>query len=462
MGPGQTYTELYELPWNDMAAGDVVNVFYRDTPYAARIGLRVEATAEAPFYLHGVADKTSCQRPVLTGIGARPSADQQANNFGQFVGELGLGLVTLTRGPLDGWDSHRSSWIIIENLRFEDVGAEHTFINNQGAVQNYADFSAAIYAVRVAHLKVRNCEFVRTALGVFVNSRGQSSIDHSEDVHLVRNRFEDNGHVGSETIHSTYVQARRALYEGNDMPQLRLGAIGSTLKDRSSGTVVRFNRIVANARALDLVETEEEEVPAVQLDPLYPHAWVYGNLIINDVDQPNKGATNMVHFGYDNSQTRARTGTLYFYGNTVIQSGPQSKAYYAHVFQVSTVTPDPQVQAWRNLFANLGTVEFRFMSEAGQLQLRDTNIAPVGWVARYPGTPAIVTTSGGKLVESNNTGLTPEFKLQPDSIARNQAQTVSVSWPDGVDAEQLGLTHQFDANAGLITRSSTSALGAFE
>lgn len=460
VGPGQAYTELHQLPWNAMAAGDVVNVFHRPQPYAARIGLRVQATADRPFYLHGVADPTTCERPVLTGEGARPSDDQQANRFGAPL--EGLGLVAITRGPTDVEETHRASWIVIENLRFQNVGADYRYRRYDGSLQAYNAFSAAIYAVRVAHLTVRNCEFVRTAIGVFTNSRGQHALDHSADVRLIRNRFEANGHVGSDTIHSTYVQARRALYEGNDMPQLRPGARGSTLKDRSSATVVRFNRIVANARALDLVETEEEYVAAVQRDPLYAHAWVYGNLIVNDFDQPNGASVNMVHFGYDNTAERARTGTLHYYGNTLVLAGPQSKAWYAQVFQLSRTSPAPEVRAWNNLFANLGTVEFRFLGESGRLELVGANTAPPGWVAVYPGNPGTVSTAGGVLLLVADPGFASGYRLQADSVARGAAVAYTPGWPVGVTAANLTLSHMFDAQAGLVTRPAAQHLGAFE
>lgn len=459
VGPGQPYTELHQLPWNAMAAGDVVNVFYRPQAYAARIGLRVEATAERPFYLHGVADPATCLRPMLTGDGARPSDDQQANRFGAAV--EGLGLVAIMRGPSDDEMRHRAAWIVIENLRFQNVGADYRYRSYDGALQAYNPFSAAIYAVRVAHLTVRNCEFVRTAMGVFTNSRGYHALDHSADVRLIRNRFEANGHVGSDTIHSTYVQARRALYEGNDMPQLRPGARGSTLKDRSSATVVRFNRIVANARALDLVETEEDEA-AVQADPLYPHAWVYGNLIVNDFDQPNGASVNMVHFGHDNTAERGRTGTLYYYGNTLVLAGPQSKAWYAQVFQLSRSRPDALARAWSNVFANLGTVEFRFMGEAGRLELVGANTAPPDWVAVYPGNPGTVGTAGGQLLLVANPGFTPDYHLLDDSVARGAAVPYNPGWPAGATAANLTLSHMFNAQTGLVARPTARNLGAFE
>lgn len=462
VGVGKPYAELSDIPWTQMQAGDVVNVFYRPTPYAAKIGLRVQGTAEAPFQIHGVSDPVTCAKPVLTGQGARPSADQVTSQFGAPIETLGL--INIWKGAADAWDTYKASWIIIDNLRITQVGANHQFQALDGSTQSYNAFSAAIYAVRVDHLHVRDCEIDHSAMAVFTNSRGQSSGDFSSDVRLIRNHFHDNGHVGSDTIHNVYVQARRALYEGNRIEQLRVGAGGSTLKDRSSATVVRFNRIVSNARAIDLVETEEEYVANVQTDPLYPHAWVYGNLIVNDFDNPNGASVNMVHFGADNNPAKARNGTLYFFGNTVVESGPQSKAWYAHVFQVrnpASGTPG-RVEAWNNIFANLGTVEFRFMGDTGTLVFEGTNSAPPNWVEVYPGNAGTVNTSGGTLLLQANPGLASDFTLTTGSAARGAAQVHTPIYPSGVTADHLRLNAQFKSPFGVKPRATALNLGAFE
>ena len=462
VGPGKTYAELSDLAWTAMQAGDVVNVFYRATPYAAKIGLRVRGTAAAPFYLHGVSDPATCAKPVLTGVGAKHSADQKSNRFHENIETLGL--ITIWRGASDDDSTYKPGWITIDNLRMTNVDATHSFAAYDGTSKPYSVFSAPIYAVRVDHLYVRDCEIDHSALAVFVNTRGQNAIDFSEDIRLIRNRMHDNGVVGSDTIHNVYVQARRALYEGNDLAQLRVGAIGSTLKDRSSGTVVRFNRIAANARAIDLVETEEEDVSKVQIDPLYPHAWVYGNLIVNDFDSPNGASVNMVHFGYDNTLARARTGTLFYYGNTLVEAGPQSKAWYAQAFQVSELTPVAKVSAWNNIFANLGTVEFRFMGQAGELTLLGGNSLPPNWVADYPGQSGSVTTTGSTMLALANPGLASNYALTSGSAAMGAARSVSPSFPSGVVTENLKLSHQFDLvkGVGVKARHTQGNLGAFE
>jgi hypothetical protein len=247
------------------------------------------------------------------------------------------------------------------------------------------------------------------------------------------------------------------------MEQLRVGAGGSTLKDRSSATVIRFNRIVSNARAIDLVETEEEYVANVQTDPLYPHAWVYGNLIVNDFDNPNGASVNMVHFGSDNNPAKARNGTLYFYGNTLVEAGPQSTAWYAHVFQVTNLAPaaSGRVEAWNNIFANLGTVEFRFMGDAGTLALKGSNSLPPDWVAVY-GNTGTVNTSGGTLLLQANPGLASDFTLTTDSAAKGAAQVYAPNYPSGITADHLLLNAQFKSPFGIKPRTTAVNLGAFE
>lgn len=81
VGPNQQYTELTQVPWLSLVAGDVVNIYYRATPYATLIGLRAQGTADQPVTINGVTD-ASCNRPVLTAVNAVPAADSKAANFG--------------------------------------------------------------------------------------------------------------------------------------------------------------------------------------------------------------------------------------------------------------------------------------------------------------------------------------------------------------------------------------------
>lgn len=77
VGPGKQYTELTQVPWLSLTAGDVVNIYYRAQPYKTIIGLRAQGTANRPVYINGVTD-SQCNRPVIDANGAVLADDTKA------------------------------------------------------------------------------------------------------------------------------------------------------------------------------------------------------------------------------------------------------------------------------------------------------------------------------------------------------------------------------------------------
>jgi hypothetical protein len=63
------YTELTTIPWNELTAASVANIYYRSAPYKTKIALRVSGTAAAPIIINGVVDAAG-NRPVISGDGA--------------------------------------------------------------------------------------------------------------------------------------------------------------------------------------------------------------------------------------------------------------------------------------------------------------------------------------------------------------------------------------------------------
>jgi hypothetical protein len=403
VGPDQQYKELTDVPWLSLVAGDVVNIYYRDTPYATLVGLRGKGTADKPITINGVTDAT-CRRPVITGVDAVQATDSKNANFGSDI--QGSGIFKIHKSPSDPSDTYKAAYIAIKNLKLTGAKSGNSYYTYAGTKTAYPMFTAAIYAVKVDHLLVENCEIVENGMGIFTNSKGMTNIDYSSYVTLRGNIFNLNGYATDDHEHGIYVQARRALYEGNYIGQARGG---SALKDRSSGTVVRYNMIVSSARALDLVETEEQYVANLRSDPLYNYAWVYGNTIVNDFSSPNGYSIRMVHWGFDNDVARARTGVLYFYGNSVIHRGYTSSYWYTSVFQLGTNSyPDMpsstnyQIDAWDNVFTNQGntsgTTQWRALWNLGKVNFRGTNYLPTGWLTVSPGGTGTVSTTGSSVL----------------------------------------------------------------
>ena len=220
-----------------------------------------------------------------------------------------------------------------------------------GASRSYDYFAAAIYAVRVHNLTVENCDITANGLGIFTNTKGTSADDYSANVIIRRNRIYHQW----QPRPPNRTQSLRSGPPRSLRRQLHWSGVRRLIAERPQQRHRhrRYNKILASARALDLVETEEENFSNLKTDPLYPYAWVYGNLIINDYQATAGYAVNMIHWGFDNSQTNARTGTLFYYANTLVNNIPQNVFWYVSPFQIgqnglaaSTTT----VEASANIF----------------------------------------------------------------------------------------------------------------
>jgi hypothetical protein len=457
VGPGQTLEELTQVPWLSLQAGDVVNVFHRATPYRTKFGLRAQGTQDAPVVINGVTD-ASCNRPEINGKDAVTADDIAQARFLSKQHSENLGLIFIYQSSRDAW-GYRPRNIVIQNLKLTGAHKSNQYTAQDGTRGTYSLGAAAIYAVRVEGLTVQNNEITDNGNGVFVNSRGND--DYSAFITIRRNRLHGNGNVGSYTEHNLYVQAARPLYEGNHVGQLRKGALGSSMKDRSSGSVIRYNHIVAAARAIDLVEIEGGVAPVLN-DPLYDHAWVYGNLIVSDHDLPATSSSLLIHWGGDNDPRYFRKGTLHFYNNTVVTKATQAQAYYLCIFDMPTA--DQKVEAAANIFFHRGTSLLNLAYKFGTVVLRDTNWITKGWAKGWD--PAVALQGAiSKVVDGGEKGLSSSFVPLAKSVAVDGGSLSSAGFPPSVTAANLAPRFQFAAPAGMVERTVRGAgvdLGAFE
>ena len=448
VGPGQTLTELTDVPWLSLRAGDVVNIYHRAEPYRTKIGLRAQGTADAPVVIHGVTD-AKCNRPVLSGQNAVTARDAAAAGFFSKQYSESLGLIFIYKSRDQAWGS-RPKHIRIENLRITGAHKDNRYTAQDGSTGNFSGGAAGIYAIVVEDLTVENCEITRNGNGVFVNSKSED--EASRNVFIRHNRIWDNGNVGSWFEHNLYVQTARALYEGNYIGQLVPGAKGSSMKDRSSATVVRFNHIVAAARAIDLVEIEGG-VKQILKDPLYPQAWVYGNLIVNDFRNPGHASVKLIHWGGDNDERYFRQGTLHFYNNTVLHNSTQAQAWYMALFDMPTA--QQKVDARSNLFINQGTTQMRIGHEAGTIEFNGSNWISRDWAEAAP-TSSVKVAVKGKLPSQPAAGLGPDLRPRPGAAGTDLADSPADLPPVG---------YQFAEPAGIVKRPVAGRgpdLGAFE
>lgn len=459
VGPGKEFAEVTDVPWLALEAGDVVNIFYRAEPYRTKLGVRAQGTAQQPVVINGVTND-QCERPTLTGENAVPSSDAaKAKYFSEKYSEF-LGTIILHRGPADPW-GYKPKHIQIKNLKITGSAKGTPYTSQSGGKFTFQQGAAGVYAVVVEDLLVENCEITGNGNGVFVNTKNNSEQDTSRRVTLRRNILHLNGTPGSYYEHNAYIQAAGALYEGNYIGQLIPGAAGSSLKDRSSGTIVRFNQIDAAARALDLVEVEEGK-DTVFREPDYHTAWVYGNLIISDFSSPDRVSSELlIHWGGDNTPEFFRRGTLYFYYNTVVTQGARREHWRINVFDMPSA--DQRVEARGNVFFHSGDTNLQLLVSSGSLTFTGTNWISEGWQkSREDASPPVLVD--GKLLE----GKTPGF-LAPER--RDFTLATSSEIIDAGDAEipqalaARWLDFQYRPVAHLVSRARQGRaydLGAFE
>ena len=70
IGGGNNYgTDLADVPWGSLQAGDAVNIYYRATPYREKIPISERGTLANPIIINGVTDGAG-NRPEINGENA--------------------------------------------------------------------------------------------------------------------------------------------------------------------------------------------------------------------------------------------------------------------------------------------------------------------------------------------------------------------------------------------------------
>ena len=69
VGPGQTYPEIGNVPWESLNPGDVVEIQWRTSPYRSKWVIARAGTSAQPIVVRGIPNESG-QRPVISGDGA--------------------------------------------------------------------------------------------------------------------------------------------------------------------------------------------------------------------------------------------------------------------------------------------------------------------------------------------------------------------------------------------------------
>ncbi len=329
VGTGQTYSSIGAVPFGTLVAGDIVRVHYRATPYFEKIAISTSGTSALPICLIGVPGPNG-ELPIIDGNHATTSA----NMIYDYDGMQQRGLLTIMG---QDWGD-LPSYINIEGLHFRNAYSDFQFTTAAGQTRNYTTNAAAVHVQRGEHIRVTGCILSDSGNGLFAATSGDVEMV-TRDLTLEYSYIHDNG-SDVDREHNVYTEAIGMIYQFNRFGPTKPNSGGNNIKDRSSGTIIRYNWIEGGAHLIDLVEGQDG-YDLLSQQPDYNKAWVYGNILVNlpnsdtQAGYAHNGA-NTVHFGGDSGDEVPgassicgfgagedptecyRKGPLYFYNNTVI------------------------------------------------------------------------------------------------------------------------------------------------
>ena len=446
--------ELDEVPWDRLLPGDTVRIFHRPEPYRGKILLAAQGKPDAPVRVCGVRSAAG-ERPVIDG---RDAVARPGLRYGHPLHES-RSVVLINRLGSEDFKAYPTH-VQVDGLHIRGAHPRHQFTDASGQRKPYVEFGACVWIERGQHVTIADNEITDCTHAIFSRSTSDGDFAVTRHLRLIGNHLHNNGVARSYTIHTTYIQSVDVLYEFNRYGPLRPGATGNSIKDRSVGTVIRYNRIEDGARAIDLVEAEDFADTALA-DPAYRSTFVYGNQITKD---GRKGS--VIHYGGDHagSEAQYRKGTLYFFHNTVRVTGND----YAVLFQLST--EDETAEVWNNVFLFDPAIRYPRM-RAGQDNapgIPSGGIVKLGrnWIdARWSDTGPYHRL-GGRLEGSQRLIVGPQPPVDPDTLVpRPGSRVVDAALPGPAAAEAHPVRFQLDVQGrpqARAVRGAAPDLGAVE
>lgn len=334
VGPGKEYSQLGDIPWYKLGPGDTVYIYYKSTPYNEKILISGAGTINQWIRILGVPDPATGALPIISGNNATTGTNMhhhwQDPTLIQVSGVIHIAVHADSSSDPNG-SAPLPSYIEIANLQVQDGYQDYKFTAEDGSTHNYGSFAACIYARSARHILIRNNILTNCGLG-FYNWTGDGSAEAwwaglQVDTVVRGNYFYNNGVPNSYTEHQVYTESDGLVVEANYFGPQRIGSLGSQIKDRSAGSVIRYNYIEQSEAGwdIDLVEPQEgcpslcySSGATIRKNPKYLQAFVYGNVIVNQ----SNTSPNFVHWNEDHQMGQGRAteanGILYFYNNTII------------------------------------------------------------------------------------------------------------------------------------------------
>jgi hypothetical protein len=297
VGDGQIYISIGSVPWENLGPGDSVKIYWRSIPYKEKWVINCKGQPDKWITIIGMPN-ASGKLPVIDGQDA--TTRSQLNYWGEERGVIKIGGSNI---PADDMPSY----IKLENLEIRNGRSTYSFTGRNG-ILSYSQNAAAVYIEKGENIVIKNCTLTNCGNGFFAASGSKNII--MESCYLF-----NNGNISSIYEHNCYTESQGIVFQFNHFGPLLSGASGNNLKDRSAGTIIRYNWIESGNRQLDLVDSDKPEITGLSE---YRSTYVYGNILI---EPDGAGNSQICHYGGDSGdESFYRKGTLYFFNNTVVST----------------------------------------------------------------------------------------------------------------------------------------------
>jgi hypothetical protein len=466
VGPGQTNASIGSVPFKNLTAGDIVRIHYRAQPYREKIAISTSGTSTRPICVVGVPGPNG-ELPIVDGDGATTTNNMHYD----YDGMQQRGLLTIMG---EDWGD-LPSYINIEGIHFRNAHPDHTFTTAAGQTRTYSSNAAAIHIQRGQHIRISGAIISESGNGLFAATSDAETL--TRNLTLEYSYIHSNG-TSSDQHHNTYTESIGMLYQFNRFGPPLSTSGGNNIKDRSSGTIIRYNWIEGGAHLIDLVEAEDGyELLSQQAD--YNTAFVYGNVMLNPVN----GYRNMIHFGGDlggdvngagtecgfdagEDPTECyRKGPLYFYQNTVIfyNNGGDWNGYKT-AFRLQT--NEQVVSAFNNIFHVIGSgSRVSYMNRRGianmgkNIMNRGNNILE-NFYGQEAGAAVNGTANISVLTDPAATGFVDAAAKNFALLASSPAVNAGQALPGGLTA----VTSEYVVHQGSRARNTVGVIdyGAYE
>lgn len=339
VGPGMEYTELSQVPWFNLRAGDRVFVYWRSTPYRNVIPLHCRGDLVRWIEVIGMADPITGAMPILDGENA--VEDPVNCKFNDTHTSAGLVHVILPLGYAP--TTYRPGYIHIHGFEIRNAWYGKAMTRFNGSVSAWGNFAAGIKIMGGDHITISGCKIHDNVLGIFANSTPDLGPRFlTTHTHVLFNHFVNNGLKDDYSTHNAYSEGVGTIYEYNFFDPITEGCNGDLVKDRSTGHIFRYNYFrCGGANAISLRDPEATyAVGYSSLDPqgvlTAMQSFVYSNMF-----EMLRGSTVVAHGdGIFTKHNEVRGGgNLAFYRNRVVQFRDGTGGFFQNIAYNSFCTP---------------------------------------------------------------------------------------------------------------------------